>query len=109
MKIERIIGKVGSLLMALCLCLVMEARTVNKYEGSRIFWDARNPVVIFNGGGYARLIELQDGRLLACCESSGIRISTSSNMGRTWTSPRTIAPNPDKWPNCAPDLIQLAD
>ncbi len=109
MKIERIIGKVGSLLMALCLCLVMEARTVNRYEGSRIFWDARNPIVIFNGGGYARLIELQDGRLLACCESSGIRISTSSNMGRTWTSPRTIAPNPDKWPNCVPDLIQLAD
>ena len=101
--------KVGLLLLALSYTIFIEARTVNRYEGSRIFWDARNPVVIFNGGGYARLIELQDGRLLACCENSGIRIATSNNKGRTWSTARTIAPNPDKWPNCVPDLIQLSD
>ena len=35
------------------------------YVGSRIFWDSRSPIVVFNGGGYARIIELQDGRLMA--------------------------------------------
>jgi len=96
-------------LLVFCLSLLTGARNMNRYSGSRIFWDARNPVVIFDGGGYARLIELKDGRLLACCESSGIRIATSNNKGRTWSSPSTIAPNPSKWPNCVPDLIQLSD
>ena len=85
------------------------AATVARYNGSRIFWDARNPVTIFNGGGYARLIELQDGRLMACCESGGIKVCYSSNKGRTWSSPVLIAPNADKVPNCVPDLVQLTD
>ena len=55
------------------------------------------------------MIELQDGRLLACCESGGIKVSFSSNKGSTWTSPTIIAPNPNKVPNCVPDLVQLSD
>ena len=85
------------------------ASTVARYNGSRIFWDARTPVTIFNGGGYARLIELQDGRLMACCESGGIKVSFSSNKGRTWSSPTLIAPNENNTPNCVPDLVQLSD
>ena len=85
------------------------ASTVARYNGSRIFWDARNPVTVFNGGGYARLIELQDGRLMACCESGGIKVSFSSNKGKTWSSPTLIAPNENNTPNCVPDLIQLSD
>ena len=90
-------------------CLNLSAGTMARYTGTRIFWDSRSPVTVFNSGGYARLIELQDGRLLACCESGGIKISFSSNKGRTWTSPTLIAPNSNNTPNCVPDLIQLAD
>ena len=93
----------------LALALDMSAATVARYNGSRIFWDARSPVTIFNGGGYGRLIELNDGRLMACCESGGIKISFSSNQGRTWSSPTLIAPNANNTPNCVPDLIQLSD
>ena len=91
------------------LCQNLAAATVARYNGSRIFWDARSPVTVFSGGGYARLIELNDGRLLACCESGGIKVSFSTNQGRTWSSPTLIAPNANNTPNCVPDLIQLAD
>ena len=90
-------------------CLSLTAATVSRYNGSRIYWDARTPVTVFSGGGYARLIELQDHRLLACCESGGIKISFSSDKGASWTTPTVIAPNPSGVPNCVPDLIQLSD
>ena len=79
------------------------------YVGSRIFWDSRSPIVVFNGGGYARIMELQDGRLMACCEWSGIRISFSSNKGQIWKEPTTIVTNTNNVPNCVPDMIQLRD
>ncbi len=93
---------------AVC-CLGIKAATVARYNGSRIFWDARTPVTVFSSGGYARMIELSDGRLLACCESGGIKISFSTNKGRTWSSPTLIAPNANNTPNCVPDLVQLTD
>ena len=96
-------------LLFISLCPDISAATVSRYTDTRIFWDSRTPVTIFSGGGYARLIELSDGRLLACCESGGIKISFSSNKGQTWTSPTLIAPNSNNTPNCVPDLIQLSD
>lgn len=93
------------LLCSLC-CLAVKKQP---YSGSRIFWDSRNPVKVFNGGGYARVMELQDGRLMACCEWSGIRVSFSSNMGKTWKEPTTIVTNTNNIPNCVPDMIQLRD
>lgn len=97
------------LLLTLHYSLFTFSATIARYNGSRIFWDARNPVTVFSGGGYARMIELNNGRLLACCESGGIKISFSSNKGKSWTSPTLIAPNANNTPNCVPDLIQLAD
>ena len=85
------------------------ATTIARYNGSRIFWDSRTPVTIFSSGGYARLIELKDGRLLACCESGGIKVCLSSDKGKTWSSPTLIAPNANNTPNCVPDLVQLSD
>jgi len=79
------------------------------YSGSRIFWDSANPCVVFSSGGYGRIIELQDGRLMACCESGGIKITFSSNKGKTWTTPTKIVNNVNNTPNCVPDLIQLSD
>lgn len=95
--------------LLVCLCINLSAASMARYTGSRIFWDSRSPVTIFNGGGYGRLIELQDGRLLACCESGGIKVCFSSNKGRSWSSPTLIAPNSNDTPNCVPDLIQLSD
>ena len=97
------------LLFLAALASTITAATMPRYSGSRIFWDARTPVTVFDGGGYARMIELQDGRLMACCESGGIKVSFSTNKGRTWSSPTLIAPNANNTPNCVPDLIQLSD
>jgi len=87
----------------------LHAATTEPYEGSRIFWDPATRHTVFSSGGYARILQLQDGRLMAVCESSGIKASFSSNGGATWTAARTIAPNASQLPNCVPDLIQLAD
>lgn len=85
------------------------AGSKTRYEGSRIFWDNRSPVEIFSGAGYARLIQLQDGRLMACCESGGIKVAYSKDMGATWGKAQKIVENVNDVPNCAPDLIQLSD
>lgn len=92
----------------LCALFAFSAKK-QPYTGSRIFWDSRTPIKVFNGGGYARVMELQDGRLMACCEWSGIRISFSSNKGQTWREPTTIVTNNNNVPNCVPDMIQLRD
>lgn len=77
------------------------------YSGSRIFWDTSTLTPVFNNGGYARIIQLQDGRLLACTENAGIDISFSSNKGGSWSSPVKIVSN-GNIPECVPDLIQTA-
>ncbi len=79
------------------------------YNSSRIFWDTATRKTVFSGGGYARMIELQDGRYMACCESGGIKIAFSSNKGTTWGDGIRIVDNVNNTPNCVPDLIQLKD
>lgn len=91
------------------LATFCHAAKVTRYSGTRIFWDSRTPVTVFQGGGYARIIELQDGRLMACCESGGIKVCYSSNKGKTWGTPQLIVSNRNNTPNCVPDLIQLQD
>lgn len=95
--------------IALLLCTDAGCASKQRYSGSRIFWDSRSPVTVFPSGGYARVTQLADGRLMACCESGGIKVAFSSNMGATWTTPRLIAANSNNTPNCVPDLIQLKD
>ncbi|MBO7120547.1 MAG: exo-alpha-sialidase [Bacteroidaceae bacterium] len=97
------------LLLLACLILSISKTAAARYSGSRIFWDSRSPVTVFSSGGYARIIELSDGRLMACCESGGIKVSFSTNKGKSWSSPKLIAPNYNDTPNCVPDLVQLAD
>ena len=101
--------KTNLFLLFISLCLNITAATMSRYTGTRVFWDSRSPITIFNSGGYSRLIELNDGRLLACCESGGIKISFSTNKGQVWSTPTLIAPNSNNTPNCVPDLIQLSD
>ncbi len=89
--------------------LTISSTAIEPYRGSRLFWDSANPIEVFSGGGYCRIIELQDGRLMACCESGGIKISFSSNKGKAWSTPRKIVENVNNIPNCVPDLIQLTN
>jgi hypothetical protein len=57
------------------------------YQGSRIFWNMGSQTTVFPSGGYARMIELKDGRLLAVAESGGICITFSFNNGESWSEP----------------------
>ena len=41
------------------------------YSGSRIFWDTDSELTLFPSGNYARIIQLQDGRIMAAAESGG--------------------------------------
>lgn len=85
------------------------AHALEPYSGSRIFWDTSTRRTVFSGGGYARIIELQDGRLMAVCESGGIKVAFSSNKGGSWGSATKIVTNPSGINECVPDLIQLSD
>ena len=85
------------------------AHGLEPYSGSRIFWDTASRRTVFSGGGYARIIELQDGRLMAVCESGGIKVAFSSNKGASWGSATKIVTNPSGINECVPDLIQLSD
>ena len=79
------------------------------YNSSRIFWDTATRKVVFNSGGYARMIELQDGRYMATTETGGINIIFSSDKGNSWSGEKKIVENHNNTPNCVPDLIQLMD
>ena len=102
--------KILTILLALISASVtVSAENVKPYNGSRIFWDMNSRTTVFAHGGYARIIQLQDGRLMATCESNGIDISFSNDMGKTWCAPIKIVTNKNNTPNCVPDLIQLKD
>ena len=96
-------------IISLSVALSLNAERTSPYTGSRIFWDTSTRKTVFESGGYARIIQLKDGRLMATCESSGIVVAFSRNMGNSWTAPQKIVNNINNIPNCVPDLIQLSD
>ncbi|MDR1718870.1 MAG: hypothetical protein LBR67_01945 [Dysgonamonadaceae bacterium] len=97
------------LISALAITASVFCQRVTPYQGSRLFWDMSSQITLFPSGGYARMIELQNGRLLAVAESGGVWIAFSTNKGASWTSPTRIVSNPDKINNAVPDVIQLTD
>lgn len=98
-----------TLLFSAILPTMFSSATAAPYQGSRIFWDLTSKKNVFPNGIYGRIIELQDGRLMATCESGGILISFSNDKGTTWSTPIRIVNNVNNIPNCVPDLIQLRD
>ena len=88
---------------------IVTAHAGEPYQRSRIFWDLNTYTTIFSHGSYARAIQLQDNRIMAATGGGGIRVSYSSNGGRTWSTEQRIVSNPSNIDNCVPDLIQLAD
>ena len=101
--------KKSYILLAFLFCHLSFTHAVQPYTGSRIFWDTATRRTVFNGGAYARMIQLQDGRLMAVCESGGIKIAFSNDKGGTWSSATKIVSNPSNINESVPDLIQLAD
>lgn len=89
--------------------LVALAEKTEPYQGSRIFWDLNSKTTIFSSGTYSRMIELQDGRLLAVAEGGGIKICFSRTKGSSWGDVSTIVSNPNLVNYAVPDLIQLSD
>ena len=86
-----------------------QSRQRSPYKGSRVFWGLSSQKEIFPSGNYARIIQLQDKRLMAVCESGGIMASYSSNGGNTWSAPEKIVQSAPDLPAAVPDLIQLSD
>ena len=99
-----------TIILLLGLNVPVRSERVAPYSGSRIFWDLSSDVTVFSSGNYARMIELQDGRLLAVAESGGgISIATSENKGKNWSDPKRIVANPEKSFLAVPDVVQLKD
>lgn len=102
--------KALSIIALLAVTLSVCAERVAPYRGSRIFWDTTSRTVVFGGGQYARIIKLQDGRLMAATEWGGrINVTYSRNLGGSWESPTVIASPRNNINQCVPDLIQLSD
>lgn len=96
--------------MILACAAEISAKRVAPYEGSRIFWDMRSQQQLFDDGWYARMIQLQDGRLLAASESGwNVIISYSDDMGKTWSPQETVFYPPSGMHYFDVDLVQLSD
>ncbi|HVF95932.1 MAG TPA: exo-alpha-sialidase [Flavisolibacter sp.] len=80
-----------------------------KYSG--IGWDSSTLVRISppnSSGSYPRMIQLKNGLLLTAYASRGnIVIAKSSDEGRTWSLPKTIAAMRDAVNMDTPELLQL--
>ena len=78
-------------LLSLASYATLGAAPTEPYDFSRLLWDVNSQTVLFESGNYSRIIELQDGRLMAVAETygspSGVRVSFSPNFGSSWTSP----------------------
>lgn len=106
----RINIKFVALVVSALLTSGLYAVRKDPYNTSRIFWDRNSEKTLFSSGNYARIIQLQDGRIMAAAEAGGgISVCYSSNYGQTWTSPEVIIRSANKVPYAVPDLIQLTD
>ena len=103
--VKRRIAFIQLLLFAV---LQMAAVEYEPYKGSRILWDTSTRQTIFPTGWYARMIQLQDGRLMAVCEHGGIEVRYNEGRG-VWSDGVLIAKGHDNIGMRTPDLVQLTD
>ena len=90
--------------------LTLSAARHEPYTSSRIFWDMGSRQTLFQGACYARMKELQDGRLIAVTNNSdNIVVSFSSNKGISWTTPAVVATHPAKCHLFDAEVVQLSD
>ncbi|TSJ43970.1 exo-alpha-sialidase [Mucilaginibacter corticis] len=79
--------------------------------GIRIAWDNSTlRKVSAAGGGYARMIKLDDGSLICVYEAAGSTVCVkSTDDAGTWSQPTVIAPRTDGVSMAVPDILQLKD
>ena len=104
----------NKVVFSLCLLVIgnslLAQQRVEPYTGSRIFWDISSERTVFAPGNYARMIQLQDGRLMAVAQTSNsVGVTVSPDMGNTWSTRTIIAPSPTGIVNSVPDIYQLND
>ena len=98
------------ILLIATTALTVSAARHEPYTTSRIFWDMGSRQTLFQGALYARMKELQDGRLIAVTNiSDNIVVSFSSNKGLSWTTPATIATHPNMQHLFDAEVVQLSD
>jgi hypothetical protein len=80
-------------------------------EGIRIAWDHGTlSKVSAAGGGYARLIKLDDNSLICVYEVAGSTVCVKRvDGGKTWSEPIVIAPRENGVAMAVPDILQLKD
>ncbi len=80
-------------------------------EGIRIAWDNSSlKKVSAAGGGYARMIQLNDRSLICVYEAAGSTVCVKSgDGGKTWSAATIIAPRADGVSMAVPDILQLKD
>ena len=81
------------------LCLVMiscsdgERASVQQEPVKTIAWNRDTLVLVAPGGGYGRMIRINDGRILCTCERDRMSwVTTSTDEGRTWSEPWVAPP-----------------
>ena len=98
------------LTLLLFLFIPVSAKRQPPYSSSRIFWDTSNRKTLFNNALYARMIELQDGRLMAVTGSGGyIVMSISTDKGVSWSAQERMFSPPANYHYYDADLYQLKD
>ncbi|RTY76538.1 sugar-binding protein [Flavobacterium sp. LS1R10] len=84
-------------------------------EGIRIAWDYNSLILVSDKNstdynGYARLVQLNDKKLMCTYESGGaILVKTSSDFGGTWSAPITVVSGNASVNMTTPDILQLKD
>ena len=100
-----------SLLLAGCTTLqqLSEAPTQVSSSYDHVEWDTNTLVLVQAGAGYARMIRLQDGRIL-CCYQRGRKawVKASSDNGSTWGA-ATLVAEYEFGVAANPEILQLSD
>ncbi|WP_369766017.1 sugar-binding protein [Flavobacterium sp. WC2429] len=84
-------------------------------EGIRIAWDYNTLIQVSDKNspdynGYARLIQLNDKKLICTYESGGaILVKTSNDFGNTWSASIKVASGNTAVNMTTPDILQLED
>lgn len=84
-------------------------------EGIRIAWDYNSLVQVSDKNstdynGYARLVQLNDKKLMCTYESGGaILVKTSADFGSTWSAPIKVVSGNTLVNMTTPDILQLKD
>lgn len=84
-------------------------------EGIRIAWDYNSLIQVsdknsMNYNGYARLVQLNDKKLICTYESGGaILVKTSTDFGNTWSEVITVVSASTSVNMTTPDILQLKD